>query len=293
MGRIPFDLLIRGFEPTSQTDWVKPAFDYVLNEYAVYYNYSATVHFSSLYENASVALSCGGFAPSFEQENSRNLSPLQFNQPQLEDLETLVNGWFYYGSDASEEQFKAEVNQYGIINLSTHAFTDSVHWNSYLAFTENRDPAEDDYLYAYEIYNLDLEAQMAVLAACETGTGEIEAGEGSMSLARAFAYAGCPSVVMSLWKVDDASTSFIIRAFFEALLQGVPKAEALRLAKKRYLEQSRAAGEDFPFNWGALVVNGHPDALEFQRPQSSKWPFLLVLAGIISLRWIIDLVSNP
>ena len=66
---------------------------------------------------------------------------------------------------------------------------------------------EDNFLHVYELYNMKLPIDMAVLSACNTGFGKLETGEGFMSLGRAFAYAGCPSVVMSHWKVDDQATA--------------------------------------------------------------------------------------
>ena len=79
--------------------------------------------------------------------------------------------------------------------------------NSKLIFAQTKSDKEDNFLHAYEIYNMQLTIQLAVLSACETGFGKLERGEGVNSLARAFTYAGCPSVVMSHWAVNDATTS--------------------------------------------------------------------------------------
>src|SRR5665811_1040403 len=93
-------------------------------------------------------------------------------------------------------------------SLSMHAFLDDINpLYSKFVFTQSQDKVEDDSLTIAEIYNMKFNAQLAVLSACETGDGALNRGEGIMSLSRAFAYAGCPSVVTSLWKVDSETTS--------------------------------------------------------------------------------------
>ena len=113
--------------------------------------------------------------------------------------------------------------------------------------------SEDNFLHAYEIYNLDLNADLVILSACNTGAGAIQKGEGVMSLARAFAYAGCPNTVMALWQADDAATKEMMQIFHQYLSEGYGKAEALQLARGAYLEQSDRI---HPFYWGAFVLMG-------------------------------------
>lgn len=77
------------------------------------------------------------------------------------------------------------------------------------------------------LYNMEIPAELAVLSACETGYGKLERGEGIMSLARAFAYAGCLSIVMSHWLVDDRASAQLMDHFYRYLSEGLPKDEAL------------------------------------------------------------------
>ncbi|HEX9793116.1 MAG TPA: tetratricopeptide repeat protein, partial [Planctomycetota bacterium] len=123
------------------------------------------------------------------------------------------------------------------------------------------DPARDDgYLSAEEIQYLDLSAcDLAVLSACETALGSQRAGEGLMSLRRAFEVAGAKTVVSSLWKIDDRATATLMRWFYENyLVKGLEKNEALHLAKLRMLRQNRAdyQGDARPSTWGAFVLSG-------------------------------------
>src|ERR1041385_508618 len=109
-------------------------------------------------------------------------------------------------------------------HLATHAIVSNDEpLNSFIAFYPSNDP--NDYrLYAREIYNMDLDStELVILSACETGTGKLVKGEGLMSLSRAFAYAGCPNIITSLWKAEDKATSFITRRLHVYLDKGFPK----------------------------------------------------------------------
>jgi len=94
---------------------------------------------------------------------------------------------------------------------------------SKLAFTRDKESKDDGYLNTYELFNLSLKARMAVLSACNTGAGTMQKGEGIMSLARGFYYAGCPDVVMTLWPVEDKISTQLIKDFYTYLSREIIK----------------------------------------------------------------------
>ena len=98
----------------------------------------------------------------------------------------------------------------------------------------------------------------AVLSACDTGLGEIRAGEGVFGLRRAFQVAGARTVIMSLWSVDDQATRAWMRALYEARLrQGLSTADAVRAASVSVLRERRAKKQStLPFYWAAFVAAG-------------------------------------
>ncbi len=90
----------------------------------------------------------------------------------------------------------------------------------------------------HEIYNLDLNARLVVLSACNTAGGILRKGEGVMSLSRAFMYSGVSSIVSSLWLAEDHAAKKIMSGFFDGIKNGLPIDEALHLSKKQYLQTS-------------------------------------------------------
>lgn len=118
---------------------------------------------------------------------------------------------------------------------------------------------EDGLLTAEEVQWLDLSAaELVVLSACETGLGRQRAGEGMMSLRRAFHLAGARTVVSSLWKVNDSSTQELMQGFYQNLwLKGQGRLEALRNAQLEMLRLNRAVEKaPLPSTWGAFVLSG-------------------------------------
>jgi CHAT domain-containing protein len=118
--------------------------------------------------------------------------------------------------------------------------------------------AGDGLLTAEEVTGVDLlGTELVVLSACETGLGDVRAGEGVFGLRRTFQLAGAAAVVMSLWKVADDPTRDLMEAFYRHLLVGTPRAEALRQTQL----QTRSRYPD-PRDWGALIFQGGSGAVE-------------------------------
>lgn len=122
--------------------------------------------------------------------------------------------------------------------------------------------AENGFLTAEDVSGLDLlGTELVVLSACETGLGDVERGEGVFGLRRAFVLAGARTLVMSLWKVPDADTRDLIKHFYQRILEGSPRVDALRSA-----QQSVRRLRPEPFYWGAFILQGDFGPL---RPLSS------------------------
>ena len=173
----------------------------------------------------------------------------------------MKRGHYYAGSNATESVFWEKIGGAGLLHLALHGIADTVNaLNSHLEFRDAGDSGHDGYLYAYELYDLDLSAlRLAVLSACETGIGRQIGGEGIFSIARAFAYAGCPALVMSLWRVSDLATARLMDTFYLNLSRGKGASESLHQAKIRFLETSDEYAAH-PVNWAAFIAINAPDA---------------------------------
>jgi len=157
-------------------------------------------------------------------------------------------------SQANEENIKSRpLDGYQFIHFACHAFLDEITpMRSALVLTLDDDPNEDGFLQAREISKLQLNADLVVLSACQSGKGRLENGEGVLGLSRSFFYGGARSTISSLWKINDKSTSEIMPEFYRCLAAGHNKARSLRFAKLKML-RSRFS---HPFYWAAFILNG-------------------------------------
>ena len=187
----------------------------------------------------------------------------------------MLRGVYNIGPEATEERFKQQAGSARILHVASHAIiNDENPLYSKLVFAPNQDTIEDGLLHTYELYNMQLNSELVTLSACNTGIGKIHKGEGVMSLARGFMYAGVPNVLMSLWSVPDLSTSQIMQYFYEEMEEGKSKAEALRQAKLRYLEEADI-NTSAPFYWGAFVYLGKPEQ------EGQKIPYFWIAGCLI------------
>jgi CHAT domain-containing protein len=125
---------------------------------------------------------------------------------------------------------------------------------SSLVLTQHSNPGEDGFLRATEIFNLDMNADLVVLSACQTGLGKLVRGEGMVGLTRAFMYAGTPAVMVSLWSVSDISTATLMGEFYKNLvIKNLDKTNALRKAKLTMLKNEKFAN---PYYWAPFVIVG-------------------------------------
>ena len=135
----------------------------------------------------------------------------------------------YVRKEATEERAKGLSSQYDILHFATHAeLKDGDPLSSAILLA--KDGTEDGRLEVREIFGMDLYANLVVLSACETGLGKLSSGDELVGLTRAFIYAGTPSVVASLWKVEDSSTAALMASFYRNL-RTMTKVEALRQAQ--------------------------------------------------------------
>ena len=219
------------------------------------------------------------------------LLPQPFSVDLAEQFTERFKGSSFLNENASKQVFTASANEHKIIHIGTHAESNNVSPElSRLIFAKNANDdtiINDNYLYTYEIYNQNLNSNLAILTACETGKPTYQAGEGMISLAHAFNYAGSESILTSLWKIDEQSSSKIISSFYDYLSDGHSKDEALRSAKLDYI--SSAEGRTVaPQYWAGLVLIGDSSSIDLAL--TTNW-FYWVTALLVILILIFYLVK--
>jgi CHAT domain-containing protein/Tfp pilus assembly protein PilF len=290
LGYIPFETLLTELHPGLHIDFKN--LNYLINKYSISYGNSATIHFdilNSLKCNAENGFL--GIAP-FTQRNTNyqyrdngdtiKLSGLPSSKQEVESIQKMIGGRIFEDSSATLRNFLAEAANFKILHIATHGDVDDKHpLESRLYFFPDDHKSE---LQIFDLFGLNFNSELAVLSACNTGYGKLEKGEGIMSLARGFSYAGVPGVAMSLWNVNDKSTSEIMNGFYFYLKKGLTRNEALRQAKLDYIEKSDQVFAS-PYYWGGFVYIGKNDAIDFKNGRRNYW-LLLFIVPVLGLAFI-------
>lgn len=163
----------------------------------------------------------------------------------------------YFGNDATESALKKQIGNHEIIHLATHGILNETNpMYSHLLFsrTGDNDP-EDGFLEAWEIMKMKLKANLVILSACETARGKIGAGEGMIGLNWAFFVAGCPTTLVSQWKVESKSTADLMFRFHQNMKNGFLRPQALQQAALAIMKNP-----DYrhPFYWASFILVGDP-----------------------------------
>ncbi|MCC6726645.1 MAG: CHAT domain-containing protein, partial [Saprospiraceae bacterium] len=244
---------------------------YLLNDHDISYCYSATLlrEMQQRQHRQQPKDELLAFAPYFDGDTSLLAGLFQFDETMRKDLQPLpysgeeafgakklMSGKAVVGKEATEDEFSKMAGDYRFLHLATHGQANrSAGDYSFLAFSEVKDSLENELLYVRDIYNLSLNADLVTLSACETGTGQLQQGEGIISLARAFAYAGAKSIVTTLWSVGDRHSKDLMLAFYKKLKKGLPKDGALRQAKLEFIVKNKGQIAH-PFHWAGFIGIG-------------------------------------
>ena len=284
---VPFGVLIKEKGDPETLNYRN--LDYLIRHNPISYQNSATIAYKRPESgfSTSSARKLLAFAPSYDnvsdsilitrQVHHNKLYPLPGAKIEVEKISKVFDGKTFIDEFASESNFKKNAENYDILHLAMHTILDDDNpMYSKLVFTQTEDSLNDGLLNTYEIYNMNLKARMVVLSACNSGDGKFLKGEGVMSLARGFFYSGCPSLIMTLWTVEDLSGSILMSSFYKFLSQNFPKDVALQQAKLEYLNSADAL-KSHPYFWSGYVAIGDTESL-FRFSMIHK---VLMILGIV------------
>ncbi|MFW6129500.1 MAG: CHAT domain-containing protein, partial [Candidatus Aminicenantaceae bacterium] len=207
----------------------------------------------------------GDIFQNFYSSTAFNFSRLKYSGHEIQGIGSLFKRKktkFFLRNEATEEQLKEHnLADYKIIHFATHSLIDDQKpARSSIVLSLDEDPKEDGFLQMREVYNLELNADLVVLSACQTGLGQFIKGEGIEGLNRAFFYAGSSAVLMSLWSVNDQASSQLMERFYYHLRSSESIMDALRKTK---LEMISSETLSHPFYWAGFIVSGKADEVIF------------------------------
>jgi CHAT domain-containing protein len=302
---IPFEILLKSKANAEKLNYSK--LDYLLYNHDISYAYSLTLMQKQALSNANPANhKVFAMAPGYKNlagnkgsqyialRNNRdardNLGMLEGARKEVKMVGKRIKGTCVFDDAASESRFKTEARNYSILHLAMHTLVNNEEpLYSKLVFTPDIDTAEDGLLNTYELANLELDADLVILSACNTGFGKLNKGEGIIGLARGFFQAGCRSLLATLWSVSDKTSLSIIDGFYTELEKQQSKSFSLSESKRNYVKNAKGMWAH-PFFWAGYISIGTDEPVQL----STKTPgftALLLLSGLglvllIGLFWL-------
>lgn len=293
LGYIPFGVLLTD-EIAKEKEPRYAHLPYLFKNRKISYEYAAAF-LAHRYPEKGSGKGLLGFAPAYRQAarasglntTRSNWEPLVYNQDEVQRIAEQMKGKAFLGGAATKQRFLEEAPHYGILHLAMHGFiNDRDPLYSGLVFSDKpypNDSAARVFLHAYELYGLSLQAELAVLSACNTANGQFAEGEGIMSLARAFRYAGCPSILTSLWAADDRASIRMMEYFYKYVEKGMEKHQALQKARNAYLGSTR---RDHPYYWAGFVLIGDQQAVSLHASSRKYvWGIGIGIVCLLLILW--------
>jgi len=279
--RIPLDILPSG-KPNSSSSFGSSRYlieDYTFNYFTSLQDYAKNSHNTT----SSFSNDFSAFAISyFDDFEIKKLPSLPFATQEAQNIQEVLTQFnkkkIFTGNNATEAAFQKQLSSSKILHVATHSEVseqDPLFSTIYLKSSKNSG-SEGDALYAYELFDHQLNNDLIMLNSCSSGTGNYLQGTGIMGISRALRYAGAKSLGLNLWEVNDKIASEFASSFYEYLNEGYSKTEAIRFAK---INQINAGSAD-PHYWGAYTIIGNP-APVLKKPTNAR--FLLPTFVVVSL----------
>lgn len=266
-------------------------------------NYMYSVNISDAVKHNAINnnnLKMAAFLPTYDYDSNRVTAYSQKYYKTLQPLDYKTESEAIYkqtGCDtfllnnATEESFKKLAGNYTVLHLALHSILNPENFVlSKLCFTAVNDTLNDGIFNLCDVAPLKLNSQLTFLSGCNTGSGQIIAGEGVMSFARSFILAGSKSIIMSLWGLNNNSAIDINSGFYKYLGEGYNKAEALQMSKIDYLKKSDNLHKH-PFFWSGLVLIGDKENIKISKPFTALEKAGIAL-GIIAIIFVIFIIAK-
>jgi CHAT domain-containing protein len=251
--RVPKELLIVPHDALHYLPFqaLMPARDrYLIQEVPIYYYSSASL--MQFTKEKQQSITPGALAVGNPDLDNPTLN-LRYAEREAREVQRLFpETTVLVRTEATKQRTRSHLSKHPLVHLATHAeLDDQDPLGSALLFRP--DGTDDGRLEVQEIFGLNLQASLVVLSACDTALGKLTRGDELTGLTRAFIYAGTPSVINTLWQVNDRASYELMREFYRHLKAGRDKAESLRRAQLATLQRY-----PHPYYWAAYQLTGEP-----------------------------------
>lgn len=267
LSRLPFEVLISEFDASHGFSKMK----FLIKDYSIRYQLSSLDQINTGVTKPKNKILGLGYSGNIADDT---YTFLPGTEKEINFLKASYEGTFL--NSASKDQFLELSGDFDIIHLAIHGNSDSLNkYESRLIFSAG----DERELKTSDLYLAGLNARLAILSACESGLGQINKGEGTFSIARGFALSGVPSVVMSLWKVNDKITSKLMESMYVHFIEdGESINESLDHAKQDYLKDADGYFSH-PYYWASFVHLG--EDIEYEDSKANI--FIYVFFGAMLL----------
>ncbi|MBN1597936.1 MAG: CHAT domain-containing protein [Bacteroidales bacterium] len=281
---IPFEALVSDSTLSENSNISFRDLHYLVLDNPVSYLYSRSqLAIGSEKRNRRIRFS--GFAPDYGNSYNKSankdttyidLSWLPGASMEIETALKYYKGKAFTGDNASKDNFFKASTKSEIVHLAMHAILDQEEpMNSQLIFKKNGGSFKDQ-LHAYEVYSRNINVRLMVLSACNTGSGELEFGEGVFGIARAFLLAGIRNIIVTQWSVADRSSASIMNKYYYYLSKGEPVDIALQKSKINFLLKDDPV-KAHPYYWAGFVNMGKPVIL----PRKNNLRLILITIVLV------------
>ena len=283
LGYLPFELLITApADATQGFDYGK--LNFLMLQHAISYDYSATLRFGELFQNNRGNGQVLAVVPDYQQfgnfedisGNSITLQDLPYAMLEAQKTLKIADGDLLAGANATKARFEKEAKKYSILHLAMHTIIDDENpLYSRLVFQQTSDSLDAFTLGTYELFGLKLNADLAVLSACKTGSGKLMQGEGVMSMTRGFVYAGVNAIVMTNWEVHDQSGAQLMQLFYQYLADGETKDIAIQKARIDFLQTANNL-KSHPYFWASYMLIGDAKPINLHHKSPAIFEFMII-----------------
>lgn len=261
---LPFEALIT--QESNTTNFAQ--MHYLLNDYNIGYQNSAQFYLSFDPNKKAPEKTVLGIFPIFEN----TAYALTYSKNEMHSIQKNFKGKYFKNANATFDNFKNNAANYSILHLSTHASSGDIDTPASIKFYDQ------EILYS-ELYHLNINPDLVVLSACETGIGKLFKAEGAMSIARGFQLAGAQNLLFSLWKVNDYTTSVFMDSFYQNIKNGQSYLEANANAKRDFLKNPNISNaKKSPYYWSAFVYYG-----DLEKNEASLNYIYLILGIVLAI----------